>query len=182
MPVAACEVSIYTGITISEYFRDQGKNVTLLADSTSCWAEALPSIYDDLKQFVQLVGKTALNDHEKIILDVASLVEEDFLQQNAYSSYDQFCPLWKTEYLMKGFMDFYGESQAIISQGYSWAKVKGFSADTWSALRNMKFETPDDEDIVSAKYNNILHTMLDNFASFLASAADTEGRARSSKC
>ncbi|GLB05106.1 H(+)-transporting V1 sector ATPase subunit A [Aspergillus tubingensis] len=111
----------------------------------------LLSNYDDLKQFVQLVGKTALNDHEKIILDVASLVEEDFLQQNAYSSYDQFCPLWKTEYLMKGFMDFYGESQAIISQGYSWAKVKGFSADTWSALRNMKFETPDDEDIVSAK-------------------------------
>ncbi|GLA10019.1 H(+)-transporting V1 sector ATPase subunit A, partial [Aspergillus niger] len=306
MPVAAREASIYTGITISEYFRDQGKNVTLLADSTSRWAEALreisgrlgempadqgfpaylgsklasfyeragrvvaigrperngslsiigavsppggdfsdpvtsctlgivqvfwgldktlaqrkhfPSVnipssyskyltildeyyekyrprfpqlrtkmkqllsdYDDLKQFVQLVGKTALNDHEKITLDVASLVEEDFLQQNAYSGYDQFCPLWKTEYMMKGFMDFYGESQAIISQGYSWAKVKGFSTDTLSALRDMKFEIPDDEDIVSAKYNNILRTMFDNFASFPASAADTEGRAQSSKC
>ncbi|GLA67714.1 H(+)-transporting V1 sector ATPase subunit A [Aspergillus tubingensis] len=165
MPVAACEVSIYTGITISEYFRDQGKNVTNYSTALDEYHEKyrpgfpqlrtkmkqLLSNYDDLKQFVQLVGKTALNDHEKIILDVASLVEEDFLQQNAYSSYDQFCPLWKTEYLMKGFMDFYGESQAIISQGYSWAKVKGFSADTWSALRNMKFETPDDEDIVSAK-------------------------------
>ncbi|XP_069599326.1 uncharacterized protein [Ranitomeya imitator] len=44
MPVAAREASIYTGITISEYFRDQGYNVTLLADSTSRWAEALREI------------------------------------------------------------------------------------------------------------------------------------------
>lgn len=44
MPVAAREASIYTGITISEFFRDQGYNVTLLADSTSRWAEALREI------------------------------------------------------------------------------------------------------------------------------------------
>ncbi|EPS26209.1 hypothetical protein PDE_01145 [Penicillium oxalicum 114-2] len=44
MPVAAREASIYTAITISEYFRDQGKNVTLMADSTSPWAEALREI------------------------------------------------------------------------------------------------------------------------------------------
>lgn len=44
MPVAAREASIYTGITISEYFRDMGYNVSLLADSTSRWAEALREI------------------------------------------------------------------------------------------------------------------------------------------
>jgi vacuolar-type H+-ATPase catalytic subunit A/Vma1 len=44
MPVAAREASIYTAITISQYFRDQGKNVTLMADSTSLWAEALREI------------------------------------------------------------------------------------------------------------------------------------------
>lgn len=44
MPVAAREASIYTGITISEYFRDQGKNVAMMADSTSRWAEALREI------------------------------------------------------------------------------------------------------------------------------------------
>lgn len=44
MPVAAREASIYTGITISEYFRDQGKNVAMMADSTSRWAEALCEI------------------------------------------------------------------------------------------------------------------------------------------
>jgi V/A-type H+-transporting ATPase subunit A len=41
MPVSAREASIYTGITIAEYFRDMGYNVALMADSTSRWAEAL---------------------------------------------------------------------------------------------------------------------------------------------
>merc|ERR1712137_1454614 len=44
MPVAAREASIYTGITLSEYFRDQGYNVSMMADSTSRWAEALREI------------------------------------------------------------------------------------------------------------------------------------------
>jgi len=44
MPVAAREASIYTGITLAEYFRDQGMNVAMMADSTSRWAEALREI------------------------------------------------------------------------------------------------------------------------------------------
>ncbi len=44
MPVAAREASIYTGITIAEYLRDQGYHVALMADSTSRWAEALREI------------------------------------------------------------------------------------------------------------------------------------------
>jgi len=44
MPVAAREASIYTGITLAEYFRDQGTNVAMMADSTSRWAEALREI------------------------------------------------------------------------------------------------------------------------------------------
>lgn len=44
MPVSARESSIYTGITVAEYFRDQGLHVTLMADSTSRWAEALREV------------------------------------------------------------------------------------------------------------------------------------------
>ncbi|KAJ5379631.1 ATP synthase alpha subunit vacuolar [Penicillium cosmopolitanum] len=306
MPVAAREASIYTGITISEYFRDQGKNVTLMADSISRWAEALreisgrlgempadqgfpaylasklASFYDRagralvigsarrtgsisiigsvsppggdfsdpvtsctlgivqvfwgldkklaqrnhfpsinislsyskysavlephyekhhpgfpqlrdkmkkllssseaLKQLVQLVGKAALNDHDKITLDVASMVEEDFLQQNGYSDYDQFCPLWKTEYMMKAFMRFHDESQWIISQDHNWAKVKEYTATTWTALRNMKFKIPDEEAAVITKYENILRIISEIFASFLTSEVDPEERAQSSIC
>lgn len=276
MPVAAREASIYTGITVAEYFRDQGKNVAMMADSTSRWAEALreisgrlgempadqgfpaylgaklasfyeragkvttlgsperegsvsivgavsppggdfsdpvtsstlgivqvfwgldkklaqrkhfPSINtsvsyskytnildkyyeadhpefprlrdrikellsnsEDLDQVVQLVGKSALGDPDKITLDVATLLKDDFLQQNGYSDYDQFCPLWKTQYMMKAFMGFHDEAQKAIAQGHSWSKVREATSDIQSQLRSMKFELPSEgEEKISKK-------------------------------
>lgn len=50
MPVAAREASIYTGMTISEYFRDMGYDVALMADSTSRWAEALREMSGRLEE------------------------------------------------------------------------------------------------------------------------------------
>lgn len=289
MPVAAREASIYTGITIAEYFRDQGKNVAMMADSSSRWAEALreisgrlgempadqgfpaylgaklasfyeragksvalgsperngsvsivgavsppggdfsdpvtsstlsivqvfwgldkklaqrkhfPSINtsisyskyttvldryyekhhpefprlrdqirelltksEDLDQVVQLVGKAALGDSDKITLDVAAMVKDDFLQQNGYSDYDQFCPLWKTEYMMKAFMGYHDEAQKAVAQGQNWVRVRDATSDIQTALRGMKFEVPENEAEVSAKYEKILQSMSERFAS-----------------
>ena len=50
MPVAAREASIYTGITIAEYYRDMGYDVLMLADSTSRWGEALREISGRLEE------------------------------------------------------------------------------------------------------------------------------------
>src|SRR3972149_1778812 len=50
MPVAAREASIYTGITIGEYYRDMGYNVAILADSISRWAEAMREISGRLEE------------------------------------------------------------------------------------------------------------------------------------
>ena len=50
MPVAAREASVYTGMTIAEYYRDQGYHVALMADSTSRWAEALREISGRLEE------------------------------------------------------------------------------------------------------------------------------------
>jgi V-type H+-transporting ATPase subunit A len=282
MPVAAREASIYTGITLAEYFRDQGKHVAMMADSTSRWAEALreisgrlgempadqgfpaylgsklasfyeragavqalgspdrtgsvsivgavsppggdfsdpvtsstlgivqvfwgldkklaqrkhfPSIntsvsyskyttvldkyYDksypefprlrdrirtllsdseELDQVVQLVGKSALSDNDKITLDVATLVKEDFLQQNGYSPYDQFCPIWKTLWMMKLMMGFHDESQKVISQGANWGKVREATSELQSQLRSMKFEIPDDgEEVITKKVRSLYY-------------------------
>ncbi|EKG19068.1 hypothetical protein MPH_03758 [Macrophomina phaseolina MS6] len=276
MPVAAREASIYTGITVAEYFRDQGKNVAMMADSSSRWAEALreisgrlgempadqgfpaylgaklasfyeragrvtalgspdragsvsivgavsppggdfsdpvtsstlgivqvfwgldkklaqrkhfPSVNtsmsyskytgplekyyqehnpdfprlrdrikellstsEELDQVVQLVGKSALGDPDKITLDVATLLKEDFLQQNGYSDYDQFCPLWKTEWMMKAMMGFHDEAQKAVAQGQSWAKVREATSDIQTALRSMKFEVPSEgEETITKK-------------------------------
>jgi V/A-type H+-transporting ATPase subunit A len=50
MPVAAREVSIYTGVTLAEYYRDQGRSVAVFADSTSRWAEALRELAARLEE------------------------------------------------------------------------------------------------------------------------------------
>ncbi len=82
MPVAAREASIYTGITIAEYFRDQGYSVALMADSTSRWAEAMREISSRLEEmpgergfpaylasrlaaFYERGGRVITNDEEK---------------------------------------------------------------------------------------------------------------------
>ncbi|KAF2113784.1 ATP synthase alpha/beta family, nucleotide-binding domain-containing protein [Lophiotrema nucula] len=292
MPVAAREASIYTGITVAEYFRDQGKNVAMMADSSSRWAEALreisgrlgempadqgfpaylgaklasfyeragrvtclgsperdgtvsivgavsppagdysdpvttstlnivqvfwgldqklaqrkhfPSINtgisyskyttaldkyygqhnpdfprlrnrvkellttsDNLDQVVQLVGKSALGDGDKITLDVATLLKEDFLQQNGYSDYDQFCPLWKTEWMMKNMMAFHDEAQKAVSQGQSWARVRAATSEIQSELRSMKFEVPKEgEEKICKKYEELHQKLTDKFAAVI---------------
>ncbi|KAG8428643.1 H(+)-transporting V1 sector ATPase subunit A [Metarhizium acridum] len=292
MPVAAREASIYTGITVAEYFRDQGLDVAMMADSTSRWAEALrelsgrlgempadqgfpaylsaklasfyeragkvqtlgsperhgsvsivgavsppggdfsdpvttstlgivqvfwgldkklaqrkhfPSINtsvsytkyttvldkfyekdypefprlrdrikqlisdsEELDQVVQLVGKSALSDPDKITLDLAALIKEDFLQQNGYSDYDQFCPIWKTEWMMKLMVGFHDESQKAIAQGQSWGKVREATADLQAKLKQLKFEVPSDgQEAITKKYETIQQEMMDRFASVI---------------
>merc|ERR1711988_1443892 len=59
MPVAAREASMYTGVTWAEYFRDQGYNVAMMADSTSRWAEALREISGRLAEMPADAGYPA---------------------------------------------------------------------------------------------------------------------------
>ncbi|GCE98822.1 H(+)-transporting V1 sector ATPase subunit A [Zygosaccharomyces mellis] len=289
MPVAAREASIYTGITLAEYFRDQGKNISMIADSSSRWAEALreisgrlgempadqgfpaylgaklasfyeragkavalgspdrtgsvsivaavspaggdlsdpvttatlgitqvfwgldkklaqrkhfPSIntsvsyskytnvlnkyYDqhhqefpvlrdhikeilsnaeELEQVVQLVGKSALSDSDKITLDVATLIKEDFLQQNGYSTYDAFCPIWKTYDMMRAFVGYHDEAQRAISNGASWAKLSEATSDVRHSVSSCKFFEPSrGEKEVHDEFEQVLTKMQERFA------------------
>lgn len=59
MPVAAREASIYTGLTVAEYYRDQGLHVALMADSTSRWAEALREVSGRLGELPAEAGYPA---------------------------------------------------------------------------------------------------------------------------
>ena len=237
MPVAAREASVYTGITIAEYYRDMGYNVALMADSTSRWAEAMreissrleempaeegyppylgmrlaefyeragkvktkqgegsvsiigavsppggdflepvtqntlkvvkafwaldaslasrrhyPSINwllsyslylesvkdwyskkgdwynlrewamdilqreEELKEIVQLVGPEALPEREKFILEVARMIREDFLQQNAFHEVDTYCPVEKQISMMAVIKGFFDEGMKAIDRG-----------------------------------------------------------------
>ncbi len=243
MPVAAREASVYTGMTIAEYFRDMGYNVSLMADSTSRWAEAMReissrleempgeegypaylaarlaefyeragrvkclgqdmerigsvtaigavsppggdfsepvtqntlkitkvfwaldaklaqrrhfpainwldsySLYLDLlspwyaknvapdfveiratamkilqqesslQEIVQLVGSDALPEKEQLTLEVARLLREGFLQQNAYHEVDSFCSIKKQYAMIKAIIDYSEKAQAALVAG-----------------------------------------------------------------
>jgi len=247
MPVAAREASIYTGITLAEYFRDQGMNVSMMADSTSRWAEALreisgrlgempadsgypaylgarlaafyeragrvsclgspdregtvtvvgavsppggdfsdpvtaatlsivqvfwgldkklaqrkhfPSVNwlisytkymqvlepffnkmdsrygylrnqarnilqqeDNLSEIVQLVGKESLSEDQKVVMEVAKLIREDFLAQNAFTEHDYTCPLPKSVGMLSSIITFYDLCQKSIADSPADAKL-----------------------------------------------------------
>ena len=260
MPVAAREASIYTGITISEFYRDQGLNVTMMADSTSRWAEALreisgrlaempadsgypaylsarlawfyeragyvqnlndtlgsisiigavsppggdfsdpvttatlnivqvfwgldkklaqrkhfPSIntnisyskyinnleYDDeykknilitkeilqynkeITEIIQLVGKNSLSEVEKLILDIAKIIKEDFLQQNGYSEYDKYCSFEKTKFMLNSIITYYQHAVPIVKT-ITWELMKKKTENILYKLTQMKFVMIDD--------------------------------------
>ena len=243
MPVAAREASVYTGVTIAEYFRDMGYDVALMADSTSRWAEAMREIssrleempgeegypaylasrlaqfyersgrittlngqngsvsiigavsppggdfsepvtqntlrmvkvfwaldaplayrrhfpainwltsyslytgklsdyFDsivsdysslrakamgllqkeaELREIVQLVGPDALPENDKLILDTAKSLREDYLQQNAYHEVDTFCDIKKQHAMLKTILDFHNMALEATNKG---VKVK----------------------------------------------------------
>lgn len=295
MPVAAREASIYTGITLSEYFRDMGYNVSMMADSTSRWAEALreisgrlaempadsgypaylaarlasfyeragrvkclgnparegsvsivgavsppggdfsdpvtsatlgivqvfwgldkklaqrkhfPSInwlisyskytraldefYDknfqefvplrtkckeilqeeeDLSEIVQLVGKGSLAESDKITLEVARLIKDDFLQQNGYTPYDRYCPFYKTVAMLKNIITFYDlsrhavESTAQSEKKITWGIIREQLGDIMYKLSSMKFKDPeqDGERKIKADYDELFEEMQTAF-------------------
>lgn len=77
-----------------------------------CLCDCIKQFFFDSEEFdqvVQLVGKFVLFDFDKIILDMVIFIKEDFFQQNGYFKYDQFCFIWKMEWMMKFMMGFYDE-------------------------------------------------------------------------
>lgn len=58
-------------------------------------------------EIVQLVGKDSLAESDKVTLEVAKLLREDFLQQNSFTSYDKFCPFYKSVGMLRNFITFH---------------------------------------------------------------------------
>merc|ERR1712019_1662 len=83
---------------------------------------------DDLQEIVQLVGKDSLSEDQKVTLEVAKIIREDFLQQNGFTEYDFFCPLAKTIGMMKVIVGFHEAAQKAIAESSGESKV------TWSMI------------------------------------------------
>ncbi len=267
MPVAAREASVYTAVTIAEYYRDMGYDVSLMADSTSRWAEAMreisgrleempgeegypaylsrrlaefyeragrtinlngtqgsvtivgavsppggdtsepvsqgtlrltkvfwaldaslanrrhfPSLNwltsysqyhstvgtwfsknvspdwndirdnamsllqqeEELQEIVQLVGPDALPDRERIILDTAKMIREDYLQQSAFDEVDTYCSLKKQNLMLKTILLFHQEAMNAISSGIPLKSILSLKVrDQISRMKEIREENLD---------------------------------------
>lgn len=106
---------------------------------------------DDLQEIVQLVGKDSLSEDQKVTLEVARIIREDFLQQNGFTEYDFFCPLAKTIGMMKVIVGFHEAAQKAIAESsgeskITWSIINGNMRDLITKVTNMKFELPRQSD------------------------------------
>lgn len=96
---------------------------------------------EDLAEIVQLVGKSALGENDKITLEVARMLKDDFLQQNGMSEYDRFCPFYKTSAMLRNFVGFHDAAlKAVAQDDVTFAKIKDSASDIMFKLSQMKFE------------------------------------------
>jgi V-type H+-transporting ATPase subunit A len=98
---------------------------------------------EDLAEIVQLVGKSALAENDKITLEVARLIKEDFLQQNGYSDYDYKCPMAKTTGMLKGMVGYYNLAQQAVASSngeITWNKIRENTGEVMHQLSSMKFQ------------------------------------------
>lgn len=100
---------------------------------------------EDLSEIVQLVGKASLAETDKITLEVAKLIKEDFLQQNSYTAYDRFCPFYKSTGMLKNMIGFYDLAKNAVDSAkgdnrITYAMIKEAMGDIMYQLSSMKFK------------------------------------------
>merc|ERR1719265_2358554 len=106
---------------------------------------------DDLQEIVQLVGKDSLSEDQKVTLEVAKIIREDFLQQNGFTDYDFMCPLAKTIGMMRVIVGFHEMAQKAIAEStgdvkVGWNTIYNFMRELVIKITAMKFELPGQSD------------------------------------
>jgi V-type H+-transporting ATPase subunit A len=115
--------------------------------------------------------QSALAEKDKITLEIAKLLKDDFLQQNGYSAYDRFCPFYKTVGMLRNMMLFYDQAVHVVeatSNAVTWAKIRESLGDVVYKLSSMKFEDPaDGEAAMRAKYAALGKEIEERFRALL---------------
>jgi V-type H+-transporting ATPase subunit A len=124
---------------------------------------------DNLQEIVQLVGKESLSEDQKVVMDIAEMIVEDFLYQNAFTPYDFMCPLPKSIGMLKCIITMYEQSQRVISESSSekkitWAYIKATLAHVIEKVKACKFEDPkEDGAVLKAHYDKVAKEIEDAF-------------------
>ena len=116
----------------------------------------------ELQEIVQLVGPDALPERERMILEGARMIREDFLQQNAFHEIDTYCSPKKQYKMLKVIMEFYRRGMHAVSKGVSVKKIIQFKVrELIARLKEVKDEELDDA------IKKIMEVMDEEFKSVL---------------
>ena len=115
----------------------------------------------ELQEIVQLVGPDALPDRERVILEVARMLREDFLQQDAFDEVDTYCPPMKQYLMLKIIMTFYQEALKAVERGVEPAKILKVSVK--QDIARMKY-IPHDE-FINVKSKEIMEKVKSELGS-----------------
>jgi V-type H+-transporting ATPase subunit A len=138
-----------------------------VAVRTKC--KEILQLEDDLTEIVQLVGKDSLGESDKIVLEVAKIIKDDYLAQNGFSSYDRFCPFWKTSGMLKNIIYFHNEAQKAVEKSTSdnkvtWAMIRNHMPKVIEALTAMKFFEPSEgREATELKFNTLREEIMSGF-------------------
>lgn len=104
-------------------------------------------VEDSLSETVQLVGKDSLSEDQKLTMEVAKIIREDFLQQNAFSEWDYVCPLPKAVGMMRIIMQFFDTAMSAIKgklaeKPFTWAVINTTLKPIIIDITQMKFMEP----------------------------------------
>ena len=128
---------------------------------------------DDLNEIVQLVGKDALAEADKVTLETARLIKDDFLQQNSFTKYDKYCPFYKSVAMLKNMIAFHEAATTAVERGASsngdgqrltFNVIKARLSDLLYKLSSQKFEDPSEgEEALKTKFKDLYNEVKDRF-------------------
>jgi V-type H+-transporting ATPase subunit A len=93
----------------------------------------------DLSEIVQLVGRDSLSEDQKVVLELAKIIREDYLQQNAFSEHDFNCPLTKSVGMLRVIVQLYRRALKAVTgsdaTGAAAATAAGAKTITWNVIK-----------------------------------------------
>uniref|UniRef100_A0A7J3KEJ4 A-type ATP synthase subunit A n=1 Tax=Staphylothermus marinus TaxID=2280 RepID=A0A7J3KEJ4_STAMA len=114
----------------------------------------------ELSDIVRIVGPEALPEDDKLILEIARMIKEDFLQQSAYVPTDAYSPPEKDHLIMKTIITFYNKAREAVSRGIPVAKIRELKCRT--LIARMKYHTLNE--LKENVFRDVMNTIEAEFA------------------
>ncbi|HED04490.1 MAG TPA: V-type ATP synthase subunit A [Candidatus Fraserbacteria bacterium] len=109
---------------------------------------------DELAKTVQLVGRESLSDPDKLLLQIARTIRDDFLRQSAFHEIEAYCPLQKQFYMMKAILSFYQHCRGLLGKR-PYAEIE--ARPGWEQLARMRYFENED---FAPKYEQLLKELV----------------------